>query len=58
VQFGPLFDPPTESVSSELLHCSLFRVSILNNLAVAVDEVDPLELAVSASQVATSAFGA
>jgi hypothetical protein len=45
-QFGPLEDPPTETVSSELPHCSLFTIRIFNFQAVAIDDVDPLQLEV------------
>ena len=46
-QFGALGDdPPTETVSSELLHCSLFTIRIFNYQAVAIDDVDPLQLEV------------
>jgi hypothetical protein len=45
-QFGSLEDPPTETVSSKLLHCSLFTIRIFNYQAVAIDDVDPLQLEV------------
>jgi hypothetical protein len=54
-QFGPLFDPPGESVSDELLHCSLFTVSVMNVQAIALDDVDPLRLQVRSGSVANAA---
>ena len=54
-QAGPLEDPPGEALSATLLHCSLFTVSIMNYQAVAVDDVDPLDLEVRTGSVATTA---
>lgn len=54
-QFGPLEAPPGEALSTRLLHCSLFTVSIMNYQAVAVDDVDPLRLEVRTGSVATTA---
>jgi hypothetical protein len=54
VQFGPLEAPPTESLSIELVHCSLFMVSVGNYQAVPLDDVDPLRLSVTAGGVETT----
>jgi hypothetical protein len=51
-QFGALGDdPPTETVSSKLLHCSLFTIRIFNYQAVALDDFDPLQLEVTTGAV-------
>jgi hypothetical protein len=54
-QSGPLGATPSESVSEALLHCSLFKISIENDLAIAVDDVDPLGLEVEAGAVTINA---
>ena len=46
-QLGPLEDPPGESLSRTVEHCDVFYVTIENFQAVAVDDVDPLDLTVS-----------
>lgn len=51
VQFGPIADPPTETVQSKLLHCSLFTIRVYNYMAVAADDIDPLQLEVRAGSV-------
>ncbi|MGH2692727.1 MAG: hypothetical protein ACRDHM_09520 [Actinomycetota bacterium] len=50
-QIGPAGDPPTESVSSSFLHCSLFTIRVLNFQAVPLDDIDPLQLGVTTGSV-------
>ena len=53
-QFGPLRSPTGESLSRELAHCSLFTISVKNFQAIALDDVDPLELSVTTGGVETT----
>jgi hypothetical protein len=53
-QVGPLEAPAGESLSAELLHCTLFSMSIKNYQAIAMDDIDPLTLAVTTGGVETT----
>ena len=50
-QFGPLAEAPGEEITATLKHCAVFTVSIMNFRAVALDEVDPLQLEVKSGPV-------
>jgi hypothetical protein len=54
VQFGPLESPPSEALSTELLHCSLFTVSVGNYQAIPLDDLDPLRLEVKTGSATTN----